>query len=89
MSTVEMLEERFGSEIIDELEERGITFRRKTIYVNGKRVTIEDVIYYYSHDARNISSGCRSLGSITGDWRPIDHLASTCLEIYKVLKRDQ
>ena len=90
MNAYEILVEHFGNEaILEELEQSGITFNRKTIYVNGKKVTVGDVIYYYAHDARNITSGCRRLGSIVGDWRPIDCLAKTCLQIYKVLKRDQ
>ena len=94
MKTVdELLEEKFGYNTLDELYQEGISFKGKTIYINsgkGKvKVTAEDVIYYYAHDARNISSGCRSLGEIVGDWRPIDELAKTCLEIYKVLKRNE
>jgi hypothetical protein len=46
-------------------------------------VTLKDIAYYYAHDARNISSGCRSLGSIVGDWRPIDNLAQECLYVFK------
>ena len=94
MKTVdELLEEKFGFDVIDELYEEGISFKRKTIYINSEngknKVTAEDVINYYAHDARNISSGCRRLGEIVGDWRPIDELAKTCLEIYKVLKRNE
>lgn len=90
MNVLEELEDHFGFEAVyEELEQNGITFKWKTIYVNGKKITVEDVIYYYYRDARNITSGCRSLGSIAGDWRPIDGLAKTCLEIYKVLKHDQ
>jgi hypothetical protein len=70
------------------LEDQGITLKRKTVYVNGKKVSAQDLIYYYAHDARNITSGCRQLGSMVGDWRPIDNIAKQVLEIYKVLKRD-
>jgi hypothetical protein len=73
---------------LEYLEQMGFEFRGKTIYINGKRIRVEDVIYYYARDARNISSGCRRLGPLAGDWRPIDGLAKTCLEIYKVLKCD-
>ena len=86
----ELLEENgWNSEQMDWLFFNGFGFRGHTLRVNGKRITAEDVIYYYAHDARNITSGCRQLGSIRGDWRPIDRLAKTCLAIYKVLKRDQ
>src|SRR3972149_4189554 len=44
-------------------------------------VTIADLIRYYHGDARNISSGCRTLGPIVGDWRPIDELAPTAPHI--------
>lgn len=92
VSIWELLEEKFD---IDELEQLGISFNRKTIVVqtdslinDGKKhkITPHDVIYYYSHDARNLSSGCRRLGKIVGDWRNIDYLAKLCLEIYIVLK---
>lgn len=73
----------------------GIRFERWTIVVDyadvvtedGEtcKVTIDDVIKYYAHDARNITSGIRTLSKIIGDWRPIDELASQCLEVYKVL----
>ena len=46
-------------------------------------ITIEDVVKYYATQANNIVSGCRQLGTIIGDWRPIDYLAKECLEIFK------
>jgi hypothetical protein len=48
-------------------------------------VTIPDVVEYYATQASNIVSGCRQLGGIVGDWRPIDGLAETCLEVFKRL----
>jgi len=75
-----------------ELESFGFSFRGKTIYVkmeDGKhKITVAAVMRYYATDARNISSGCRELAGIVGDWRPINDLASICLAIYKVIKRD-
>lgn len=50
-------------------------------------VRVEDVIHYYAHDARNITSGCRSLAGIHGDWRPVDNLAKACLEYFKRVNR--
>lgn len=50
-------------------------------------ISIADVIYYYYHDARNITSGLRGLGNIKGDWRNIDYLAKECLEVFKVINR--
>ena len=52
---------------------------------NNHFITIQDVVEYYSTQANNIVSGCRQLGDIIGDWRPIDSLAKTCLEVFKRL----
>lgn len=49
------------------------------------KITIEDVVRYYAHEAGNIVSGIRTLGGIVGDWRNIDAMANECLEIFKVL----
>jgi hypothetical protein len=79
-------------ELETSLNEMGITFRGYTIHVHvskkgSKTITPKDVVEYYAHEAGNISSGCRTLAGITGDWRPIDELAKQCLSIYKVVKR--
>jgi len=50
------------------------------------RVTPNDVIRYYAVEAHGMS-GCRSLAGHIGDWRPIDHLASMCLEWFKRVNR--
>ena len=47
-------------------------------------VTIEDIVEYFASEARNILSGIRKLGNITGDWRQIDELAHFCHEIFKI-----
>jgi hypothetical protein len=47
------------------------------------KVTIDDLCRYYSKDARDIMSGCRTLAGHTSDWRPIDELAKFCLEYFK------
>lgn len=87
----EILEESLPLEHVEILREMGVSFRGKTIYIQTEdhkthKITTTSLAYYYAYDARNITSGCRSLGSITGDWRPIDNLARTCLQIYKLLK---
>ena len=41
---------------------------------NQHSVTLEDVVTYFRGDARNMLSGLRSIGTINGDWRPIDNL---------------
>lgn len=46
-------------------------------------VTVADVAEYYAHEAGNLLSGCRKLGAIVGDWRPIDRMAKECLAIFK------
>ena len=46
-------------------------------------VTLDDVAAYYATQARNLSSGCRTLASLTGDWRYVDQLASMALDWFK------
>ena len=92
----EKLEKAFhNSEIEEELKSMGITLRGYTIHVKVQgekevyKISPEDVISYYAYQAGNISSGCRTLGGIIGDWRPVNELAKTCLQIYKVIKKDE
>lgn len=47
------------------------------------RVTVDDVARYYRHEACNLSSGCRRLASIVGDWRQVDYIAKDCLDYFK------
>jgi hypothetical protein len=51
--------------------------------LKGHIVALSDVVRYYAADAHNLSSGCRMLGSIIGDWRPIDCIAYKCLQVFK------
>lgn len=51
-------------------------------------VTLKDVARYYATEANNLLSGCRQLGTITGDWRNIDYLAKECLQIFKHINRE-
>jgi len=46
-------------------------------------ITIDDVLYYYKHDACNFTSGMRSLAGYSGDWRQIDTMANFCLQYFK------
>ena len=55
--------------------------------IKKTRIRIPDVVRYYATDAQNITSGCRSIAGITGDWRPIDYLAQDCLEYFKQVNR--
>lgn len=55
-----------------------------SVWVN---ISVKDVIFYYYRDARNISSGIRTLAGYSGDWRGVDSLAKTCLEVFKIINR--
>jgi len=46
-------------------------------------VTFKDTIDYLSK--RHGFSGMRFLGSVSGDWRQIDDLASQCIQIFEIL----
>ena len=46
------------------------------------RIRIGDVVQYYRTQAASMS-GCRALGGIVGDWRPVDMTARQCLEHFK------
>ena len=46
-------------------------------------ITLDDVATYFAEEACNISSGCRTIAGLTGDWRPIDQLAQLALEWFK------
>lgn len=52
--------------------------------VSTHKITIKDVLHYYAYQANNLSSGCRKLGDIVGDWRYIDRIARNLLEIFKI-----
>lgn len=51
------------------------------------KVTVKDVIKYYFSEARNITSGCRTLASFVGDWRGVDAMAKECMEWFKRVNR--
>ena len=50
-------------------------------------VSVKDVIFYYYRDARNITSGIRTLAGYSGDWRGVDGMAKMCLEVFKIISR--
>ena len=54
----------------------------------GVPITPADVVQYYATEARNITSGCRTLAGFTSDWRGVDGMAKTSLEVFKVLNRE-
>lgn len=47
------------------------------------RITPDEVAEFYSSQANNLSSGCRTLAGLTGDWRPISELAQACMDWFK------
>ena len=49
------------------------------------RITLKDVVDYYYHWARNITSGCRVIAGYAGDWRGVDRLVKECLEWFKLV----
>lgn len=53
------------------------------------KITIDDVVEYYATQANNIVSGIRKLGNIVGDWRPVDHIAKFCLEVFKQINIEE
>jgi hypothetical protein len=53
-----------------------------------KKITLADVVKHYTADARNLTSGCRSLGPVVCDWRGVSNLAQECLLWFKFINLD-
>ncbi len=49
------------------------------------RVTPDDVAEFFATQARNLSSGCRTLAGLIGDWRSISELAQAALDWFKLV----
>jgi len=47
------------------------------------RVTPDDVAEFFATQARNLTSGCRTLAGLTGDWRSVSELAQACLNWFR------
>jgi hypothetical protein len=47
------------------------------------RITPTNLIEFYTTEARNLSSGIRTLAGLLGDWRPISDLADLALSWFK------
>ena len=80
----------YGQEIPGYILDAGKTFITMCAAdgVFGERkvkITMEDVADYYLTQTRNLTSGCRMLAGIVGDWRPIDMMATECLGWFKVI----
>src|ERR1700682_3980677 len=52
------------------------------------RITPENLADFYATQANNLTSGCRTLAGLTGDWRPISELANTALDWFKQVNGD-
>jgi hypothetical protein len=46
------------------------------------KITLENLARYYAEEACSMS-GLRTLAGLSGDWRPIDELASFALDYFK------
>ena len=57
--------------------------------VKDIEITPEDVIRYYDTQARNITSGIRTLAGFSTDWRMVDNMAKESLEIFKVMNPEK
>lgn len=85
------LEDFYNGDIPDYVKDAGKTYI--TIRISdwdGSRalkISLNDVVTYYATQARNIWSGMRTLAGHSGDWRPIDALASEALEWFKCINR--
>lgn len=66
---------------VEKAQKAKLVVRCFTIFDEQTTVTIslDDLARYYAVEARNLSSGCRTLAGLTGDWRYIDGLASLAL----------
>ena len=51
------------------------------------KITPENLIEYYHTEARNITSGVRTLAGFSGDWRQVDGMAKEALEWFKLVNR--
>jgi hypothetical protein len=47
------------------------------------RITPDNLAEFYATQANNLLSGCRTLASLTGDWRSISQLADAALGWFK------
>ena len=47
------------------------------------RLTPDDVAEFYATQARDLTSGCRTLAGLTGDWRAVSELAQACLDWFR------
>ena len=53
------------------------------------KITLDDICKYFAYEARNIVSGCRTLGPIVGDWRMVDNIAQEIHGLFKYCIPDE
>lgn len=70
---------------VEEAQKTKLVVRCLTVFEEETTLTItlDDVAQYYAVEARNLSSGCRTLAGLAGDWRYVDGLASLALGWFK------
>jgi hypothetical protein len=47
------------------------------------KITPDNLAEFYATEARNITSGLRTLAGLSGDWRPVSNLADIALGWFK------
>ena len=87
------LEEFYQGNVPEYILEVGKSFIKIRVYdwrgEQDLRITLKDVVDYYYHWARNITSGCRVIAGYAGDWRPVDRLARESLEWFKFVSIEE
>lgn len=46
-------------------------------------ITLDDLAEYYATQARNLTSGCRTIAGLTADWRYVNNIAEVALEWFR------
>ena len=83
-----LAQEMFGMGVVS-ASENSITVRVSNWDGTAEeKVTLDDVVEYFATQACNITSGCRTLAGIDGDWRMIDAIAQDCLTWFKEVNVD-
>jgi len=84
MSLTELAQDRLGQFILKAYKSK-IIVRCQNVFEDEitLTITLDDVAQYYATQARNMSSGCRTLAGLTSDWRMVDQLASMALYWFK------
>lgn len=84
----EQLDKQYNYNVPEYIIDAGKTFIVIHVEGSNEKITINDVIEYYHTQARNITSGCRRLAGVVGDWRNIDYLAQECLYWFKCINKE-